>query len=235
MLVLRFIEHYFKKGCEGKNIAVLGMGEIGRKSAALLEETFKTNIIKINRTIAEKNENIWKPLESLPDVAYKIDVLVVATGSKSPVISFADIPVSKRQAPLLILDIGIPSQVDPGLEKAETIEYRNIDDLMKLNLDAVDQEAVEKLEQEIDKYVSQFRRFCIERDMVLLLDRTRKRHYEFTGTQIPNFIKSHLAEVDEPTRRKIEYELKGIFRDYTNDVFDSIHTALEDYWSKKQE
>jgi len=235
VLTLRFIENYFNHGYDGTRIGVAGMGEIGRKSASLIEETLKTNVIKMNRTIPEKNKKVWKPLESLPDISRELDVLVVATGSKDPVIAPEDITVSARKEPLLILDIGIPNQVAPRIEQDGMIEYRNIDDLMSMNLDTVNQKAVEELEREIDKYVAQFRRFCIEKDMVLLLDRTRRRHYEFTGNQIPHFIQSNLGGLDETARKKVEYELKGLFRDYTNDVFDSIHAAMEDYWSKKQE
>ncbi|GAB4302519.1 MAG: glutamyl-tRNA reductase [Myxococcota bacterium] len=231
-LVLKFIDAHFGGELSGKRIGVLGMGEIGRRSAALIEEALNAKVVKINRTVAEKNRGEWRPIVELPDIILELDALVVATGSREPVVSARELSIPKRMPPLLILDIGVPRQVSHDIEELKGVDYRNIDDLMKINLEAVDRTAIANLEGEIEKFVSQFKRFCRERNMVVFLDRTRKRHYEITERQIPDFISTHLGKLEPAARKKVETELKRMFRTYTNEVFDSIHAALEDYFGK---
>ena len=194
-----------------------------------MRKTHGCSIIRVNRTIGKKNINIWKNINELKDLLHDTDALIIATGYHLPVFSKDQIDIKGREMPLLILDIGIPGQVEKEVENIKKVDYRNIDDLMTVNFSEADSRLGKKVEGEVERCIVQFRRFCLERDMVALLDGIQKRHEDFSREKIPDFVKTHLSSLEPNASKQIEAELKGLLRGFTNEMFSSVHSLVDKY------
>ena len=214
-----------------KNVAVIGMGNIGRKAAALLHEISGCKVFEVNRTVQSQHQKIWYPMENLPEILPQIDAAIIATGAMNPVLKADTLQNTHRSKPLIILDIGVPKQVDSELIRNSGVFYRNIDDLISASRMMNQNTGTQRLIRELSQEIARFRRFCLARDMVALLDTIHQTRSVFISEAIPAFLSKHLSESDSSVRKTVEQAMKQMIREYSNDIFMSINTALEDYRS----
>lgn len=224
---------HFKADTANKTVAVLGMGEIGRKTADTVDQLDGCTTVRVNRTVKPEHEGIWKHIEDIESIIQSADALIIATGSKTPVVQPGQLNLESRDKPLLIIDIGIPRQVSPEAQQLDGVDYRCLDDLIDLHHQSNKDKPTIEMEQEIRKEVVLFRRFCIERNVVSLLQETQQRRQEFISEQIPSIVNEQLGELDEKTRKIVEDAMKKLIYDFSSDSFKSIHKALEDSWSNE--
>lgn len=119
-----------------KNILLFGTGKIGRNTCEnLVKHTKNDQITLINRTkgkaekIAGKFNLSVKNYGDLQTEIRSADVLVVATGAKSPTISKELIYPKK---PLLILDLSIPKNVSDDVSELENVTVIHLDHLSQM-------------------------------------------------------------------------------------------------------
>jgi len=213
-------------------IGVVGMGTIGRKTAQLLAEQPRLELVPFNRTIRPEQRTTWRPLAELPAAAASLDALVLATGSLQPVLTADMLNGVSRTVPLLIMDIGVPRQADAGLRLDPRIAYHSIDDLLSLPQEEADPAAEARLQDEIRKEQERFTRFCLERDMSHLLDRIHQGRQQYIHERLPLMVDEHLLCSNEQCRRHVVGAIKKCFNDYANEVHQALQNALEEYWSQ---
>jgi glutamyl-tRNA reductase len=226
-----FLRQHFGATIRSRTVVVAGMGSIGRKAAEVLESQLGCKTVRVNRTVASLHTAAWQPLSRLAQTLQDADALLVATGSLKPVIEPAHFILNGRGAPLLVLDIGIPRQVDPAVDGLKGVEYRNLDDLIARRADDASLREVRRMEEAIEKELRRFKRFCIERNIVSLLEETQRRRQFFIQSLIPEIVGRDLGELDERKRKQVEAIMKQLISDYTSDSFESIHEALDNYWA----
>jgi glutamyl-tRNA reductase len=230
-LVVKYMENHFKENLADKHILVAGMGEIGRRTTGLIEETFKCKVQPVNRTIKETHQGKWQPLSELKRLSLTADALVVATGGTTAVIGHENLSLAGRHEPLLIMDIGIPRQVTDGAQVHSMSQYRNIDHLMELGEANEKSVHVTQLEAEIRKEFRHFKQFCRGREMSALLSEIHAGRLELTQKRIPDFVASQLSDLDDKRRKDIDNALKQFIKDYSNSLFQAFHQTMETYWS----
>ncbi len=120
----------------GKNILLFGTGKIGRNTCEnLIKHTENDHIVLINRThekaksIAGKFNVLVKEYGELPTEIRKTDVLIVSTGAQQPTVSK---DIIHKDSPLLILDLSIPSNVNPNVKELEHVRLINLDTLSQI-------------------------------------------------------------------------------------------------------
>ena len=228
-------------GLNGRSVIVAGMGEIGRKTAALLGEHYPgCKVTCVNRTVSSSS---WKAPVELPDLLTNCHAMIVATGSRTPVFTGEllryvqaetmekshDNPGRKTAIP--IMDIGVPRQIATEVSDSGFFDYFGIDDLVQsLGKDAENPASL-KLLLELKQELNRFRRFCLARDVVHLLDTVHQKRRYYVQNCIPSIMDDRLPELQGSNREQVEAVMKQIIGDYANDIFQSIHTALEDYRS----
>ena len=232
-LVGRYLGRHFPEESGPRQVLVVGMGNIGRKTAHLLEEREQFRVIRVNRTVRPEHQGTWRNLDELAELSCGADALVIATGGLSPVLTAERLELDDRERPLLIMDIGIPRQVAASVQQHPSVLYRNIDDLLDLPPEDDNPEARLLLDEEIDREMERFTRFCMERDMVHLLDRIHQGRQEYTYQRIPTFVESQFSGMDEKTRNEVASAMKKFIGEYASDIHTALQTALEDYWSQK--
>lgn len=231
-LVVQYMEQHFEgKELKDKRVLVAGMGDIGKRTAALISETFKCSVQPLNRTIKPEYPAHWRPLSDLHHLSIEADVLVVATGAPVAIISETCINHSERAGGMLIIDIGIPRQVSEALQEHRGVEYRNVDHLVDREANDEKLAYVDKLEKEIEKEFERFTQFCRGREMSDLLSGIHNGRLELTESRIPEFVDAHLSDLDPQRRKVIESAMKKFIKDYSNDIFFAFHNTMEKYWS----
>lgn len=131
-----------------------------------------------------------------------------------------------------MLDIGIPRQVSAEAQQLPGIAYSNLDDLIDIQDGGGNQQLALQLEEEITGELELFKRFCIERSIVSVLEDIQRRRQEYFMEQIPVMVSSTFGDLDENTRHLVESEMKRLVSDYSYHSFKSIHAAMEKYWGE---
>ena len=118
------------------NILLFGTGKIGRNTCEnLIKHTQNENVVLINRSeesaqkIAGKFNLIYKKFDNLKDEIQKTDIMIVATRADY----FSVTPeLINPNKPLLILDLSMPSNVDPKVKTMESVTLINLDELSQM-------------------------------------------------------------------------------------------------------
>jgi glutamyl-tRNA reductase len=122
---------------EGKNVLVVGAGEMGEGVATALSRAGVASVTVVNRTpargevLAEKVGARVAPFDSLHSELAQSDVVVACTGAGGTIIS-RDVVQQARHgidAPLLIVDIALPRDVDADVAEIPTVTLRDLDHL----------------------------------------------------------------------------------------------------------
>lgn len=127
---------------KGRRVLLLGAGEMIELTARLLVDEGVTELLFSNRS-PEKAEALaalssrrsvpWESrIAALPDV----DILLSATGSQEPVVTAPEFAAAlrhrPRRGPLLILDLAVPRDVDPGVDAVPDVYRYDLDALQVL-------------------------------------------------------------------------------------------------------
>jgi len=225
-IALDFLRTRFENDDSAKRVIVFGMGEIGRRMAASIEELTAWKVLRVNRTVDDAHAHHWHACGRLPELLPVTDALVLCSGARQPVLRLSEVAAGVGARAFVTLDLGIPPQLEADVCVAGNLETYALDDLMSI---MVRQEpgGREEVERLLDESVRLFDRYCREGDLVGLLDNTQKRHEISVRKLIPEFVASNLSALPDKEKRRVEEQLKKLFRDYANDIFRSIHELYD--------
>ena len=120
------------------NTLVIGAGDIAEKTIAALKSRGANNFAISNRTfekakaLAESMGGIALPFESLDSFLAKADVVICSTASKDFILTEPRMNhfLKKRAIrPLCLLDLALPRDIDPGIDRFPNVFLYNLDDL----------------------------------------------------------------------------------------------------------
>ena len=124
---------------EGRRVVILGAGEMARLSARALADAGAREVTIVNRTeergldLARDFEARALPVAQLRDAISRSDILICSTTSPQAIVDVALLEEAlrdrRREAPLFIVDIAVPRDVDPAVAALEGVVLRDIDDL----------------------------------------------------------------------------------------------------------
>lgn len=119
-----------------KNILLFGTGKIGRNTCEnLIKHTKNKHIALINRTkekaveVAGKFDVLVKEYQNLQQEVMQSDILIVATGAKTPTITQNMIPQHK---PMLVFDLSIPKNVEDQVGELPNVTLIHMDMLSQM-------------------------------------------------------------------------------------------------------
>jgi glutamyl-tRNA reductase len=152
----------------GKTVMLLGAGEMAELAAQHLLGNGVKNIMVANRTF-ERAEELAKEFkgdairfEHFPDALVMVDILICATGAPKYVVNrdmVARIIKDRRHRPIFMIDISNPRNIDPEIDKVDSVYLYDIDDLQsKVDVNtegrAKEAERAEELvTQEVETYL----------------------------------------------------------------------------------
>jgi glutamyl-tRNA reductase len=161
----------------GSTVALIGAGEMGRQAALHLRADGAERLLVVNRS-RERGEELALAIggrhlgwDQLDEALIEADVVITSTGANAMVSSSGPsnhiieprmmrrIMRRRRGAPIFIVDIAVPRDVDPQVGKLDSVYVYDVDDLQKIlgqNLQARGHEAEAAgavLEQEIAAFL----------------------------------------------------------------------------------
>ena len=125
-------------GLEGRQVLVVGAGEMGEGLARALHSGGVAGIRVANRTwdraveVAERLGGVPVRLDDLPHHLAEVDVLLTSTGASAVILEHGDLAsvVGERHGrDLLVVDIAVPRDVDPAAGEIEGVTLLDMDDL----------------------------------------------------------------------------------------------------------
>lgn len=126
---------------EGKNILIIGAGEMSELAAIHMKEKGARTIYVTNRT-AEKAEELARkltahthPFSTFLDLLPSIDIVISSIAAPEYVITHDNIKpavLHRNNNPLFVVDIGVPRNIDPRINELPDVYLYDIDDLKEV-------------------------------------------------------------------------------------------------------
>lgn len=153
---------------EGKKVLLIGAGEMAELAVEHLIRNRADNIFVANRTfergvaLAEQFNGNPIHFEEIADHLHQVDIIISSTGSPGFIIGpehIKGIMRGRRNRPLFFIDIAVPRDIDPEINRLSNIYVYDIDDLkgvIEENMEDRSREAI-KAERIIAEAVIRFR------------------------------------------------------------------------------
>jgi glutamyl-tRNA reductase len=125
----------------GKNVLLLGAGEMAELALEHLKGQGAGGIVVANRTLerglrlAERFGGEAVSLEELEAQLLFADICLSSTGSPTYLLTREQVKQvmrRRKQRPLFLIDIGVPRDLDPGINDLDNVYLYNIDDLKEV-------------------------------------------------------------------------------------------------------
>ena len=205
---------------EGRQVMVVGAGEMGEGLARALHGGGVASILVANRTweravdVAKRLGGTAVRLDDLPRLLPEVDVLLTSTGASSVILEHGDLAsvVGEREGrELLVVDIAVPRDVDPAAGEIDGLTLLDMDDLRAF-ADAGIRErqrevtAVQAIvDAELDRYVDE----STARSVAPLVTSLRGRGEDVQKGELER-LAARLGDLDERQREAVEALAAGI-------------------------
>jgi len=152
----------------GKEVLLVGAGEMAELAVEHLKRHHAGALLVANRTfergvaLADRFGGEAIRFEEIPDALARADIIISSTGSPDFVITPAHVKAvmrSRRNRPLFFIDIAVPRDIDPNINRLSNVYVYDIDDLTSVvdeNIEDRKREAI-KAERLVDEAVIKFR------------------------------------------------------------------------------
>ena len=184
-----FIKQRFKS-LKDKKIVLFGTGEIGETTAKnLLKHAYKEMVL-INRT-RSKAEAIAGSLglrvaniEDLEKELTNTDILIVATGAMEPTVHtkhFKDVEKN-----MLLLDLSVPRNIEPGIEKLNGVELIDMDQLNNIQDEtlAMRRKNIPKARTIINLHKNEFYDWVLMRDLSPVIQALQEKLHRYRTDEL---------------------------------------------------
>jgi glutamyl-tRNA reductase len=179
-------------GLDGKRVLVLGAGEVGEGMVASLVAAGVRDVQVANRTMTRAEELAARvggraiPMSQLGTALADVDVLLTSTGASDHLVDAASLEARANGRPLLIVDVAVPRDVDPGAGALPGITLLDMDDLRAFADVGIAERRREigKVRDLIDEEVARFRDVVTGREMAPLIAALRARVEELRVTEV---------------------------------------------------
>lgn len=203
---------------DGKNVLVIGAGEMGEGVATALSRAGVAEVVVINRTssraetLAEKVGARVSTFDKLEDELRSADVVVACTGSGGTIID-KDLVTKARasaESPLLIVDIALPRDVGESVAEVASVTLRDLDHLSEWAERGLNKRAgeVDQVRDIISHEVERFTLDQAQRQAAPLVAQLREVVEGFRIAEIERF-GTRLADMTDEQREVIESITRG--------------------------
>ncbi len=200
---------------EGRTVLLVGAGEMGEGMIhALAAVPGIGRTLVANRTwakaatLAERIGGVPLELVALPSALVEADLVLTSTGAPGTLIEAADLEpllVSRQDRPLLVVDIAVPRDVDPGVGRLSGVTLLNMDDLKAFVDAAMDERRREipAVSRIIAEEVDRFSELTAEREMAPLVAALRDRVESLRVAEFQRY-RSRLSGLTDGERGEVE-------------------------------
>ncbi len=214
---------------EGKKVLLIGAGEMAELSVEHLIRNKVEDIFVANRTfergvkLAKQFKGNAVKFEEIVDCLQIVDIIISSTGSPDYVVKrnqVKGIMRNRRNRPLFFIDIAVPRDIDPEINRLNNSYIYDIDDLQGVvdeNVESRQMEAI-KGERIVDEAVINFRQWYKNMEVVPTIVALRNKIDNIAKAEIKKTLRSlnHLSEDnDQAINTLVNAMLNKILHDPT--------------------
>jgi len=215
-----------------KTVMIIGAGEMAELTLKNMVDRGINSVIVVNRTyekaveLARQYEGKAINFEAFEDTMHRADIIISTSGAPHYIIfpkHFPQVLRTRRNKPMLLLDIAVPRDIHPDVEGVENVYLYNIDDLQKVvneNLSFREKEMEQcavLVEAETGKFMQWMRALDVDQAIVEF----RERLHTIRETELKRFINKS-PELKERDRREIEYLTERIVNKILNEPMHAL-------------
>jgi glutamyl-tRNA reductase len=212
---------------EGRAVLLIGAGEMAELAVEHLVNNRASPIFVANRTfergleLAEGFKGTAIRFEEVRDYLKQVDIVISSTGAPEYILvrdDFKGLMRARKNRPLFFIDIAVPRDIDPEINRITNVYVYDIDDLnnaIQENIDERQQEAL-RGERIIDGAVIQFRRWFQSLDVVPTIvdlrdkvEEIRQRELKKTFASLNSISEEDRAAIDRLTAALVNKILHG--------------------------
>ncbi len=194
---------------EGKKVLLIGAGEMAELAVEHLIRNRTGDIFVANRTfergvkLASKFKGKPVRFEEITDCLQRVDIIISSTGSPDYVVTrdqVKGVMHSRRNRPLFFIDIAVPRDIDPAINRLTNSYIYDIDDLKGVidnNIESRNKEAI-KGERIVDEAVIRFRQWYDNMDVVPTIVALRDKMDNIARSEVKKTLQTlnHLSDDD---------------------------------------
>lgn len=195
-------------------VVIVGAGEMAELAVEALRQRGAQNIVVVNRTHDRAIEltDRWNAtaltFERLPEALIDADIVISSTGAPHIVIKPPMVEAAMRQRPdrpLVLIDIAVPRDIDPEVNKIPRVHSYDIDDLESRLNGSIAQRALEvpQVEAIITEETTGFMNWLDSLDMLAVIADLHHKADLIRHAEIEKTLR-YLKHLDENDRRHIE-------------------------------
>lgn len=212
---------------KNKHVLILGAGKMGELAVQNLHSNGVEKVTVINRTL-EKATNLAnrfagqaKSMQELSCALVEADILISSTGAKDYVLTKDDMTYVERMRkgrPLFMVDIAVPRDLDPELDKLESVFLYDIDDLegiVNANL-AERKKAADEIELFIEEEIVEFKHWLNTLGVVPVISALRQKALDIQSETMQS-IQRKLPHLSEREIKVLNKHTKSIINQMLRD------------------
>ena len=204
----------------GKNVVVIGAGEMGTGIARALSADAAASVVVLNRSkerateLADSVGATVRDFTELNDALSNADVLLTSTGSGEVVVTAEVLSSARGSAgdrPLLVVDIAVPRDVEHAAGDLPGVTLRDLHDLRDWAQQGVDARAQETNEVRsiIVQEVARFGEVMVERQAAPLIAELHERAEQIRQAEVERYV-AQLGGLTKQDREAVESLTKSI-------------------------
>lgn len=210
---------------EGKTVFLIGAGKMTELAARHLRRSGAESIFVANRTYARAEELATEMggeaihFDEMLDYVARADIVISSTGAPVYIIKKEHgkrFLRERKNRPMFFIDIAVPRDIDPELNKLDNIFVYDIDDLQQVveaNKKQRKHESVaaeQLVEYEVDRLLARLEQLEVGPTLAALQQRMHHlREEELARANLKNLSPEQQAAVEEMSRRLVNKILHG--------------------------
>jgi glutamyl-tRNA reductase len=203
-----------------RTILLLGAGDMGEGMAEALAAVPGVSVLVVNRTwgkaaaLAKRFGGQPVELGSLPLALQQADVLLTSTGAPGVLLEAADLETvlpARERRPLLVVDVAVPRDVEPGVGRLPGVTLLNMDDLKAFAEAGVAgrRKEIGAVERIIADEVDRFVETTVQREMAPVVAALRDRAEAQRTAELQRY-RVKLKGLDSDQRETVEALTRGM-------------------------
>ena len=211
-------QHIFADLAESRAL-LIGAGETIELVARHLKQAGVRSITIANRTLgralslAEEVEGKAIEFSQIPNELENADILISSTASQLPILGKGSVEAAlkkRRHAPMFMVDIAVPRDIEPQVGELEDVYLYTVDDLTEVieENQRSRQDAAQEAEQLIAQGAGQFMRQLRELDAVDTLTQLRSKHTQLAEEELARALR--LLEQGKPAEEVLKRLAHGL-------------------------
>jgi glutamyl-tRNA reductase len=213
---------------EGKRVLMIGAGEMAEVAVEHLLRHPVAETIVANRTfetgleLARRFNGRAVRFEEIAGLLKIVDIIISSTGSPSFIITREDVKAAvraRRNRPIFFIDIAVPRDIDPEINRMDNAYVYDIDDLKGIIEENIEDRKTEAIKGEriIDEAIIRFREWHEALDVVPTIVALRKKLEAMADSEIKRTLQGHAlpAKDAEPLQRMMSAYINKVLHEPT--------------------